>query len=158
MVIGSSGWDGKADRAFARPARHNRQLNVSIRADLGESSKYTVDRSRWEAILVAIELPVIGMSNGEILKAVILHKEKRAGCDARWFAGVRVAHRLHPWDEQGLSFPTAAWLDCVADAGEPAQGVVQALFSMGYEKSPLHSESPTAKHVFVYSLNMNSLN
>jgi len=36
MVIGSSGWNEKADRAFTRPALHNRQLNVSIRADFGE--------------------------------------------------------------------------------------------------------------------------
>ena len=109
-------------------------------------------------ILYAIELPVIEMIKSEILTAMIRHKEKCSDCISEWFAGVRFAPRLHPWDEEELSFPTKAWLGFLADTGEQAQGVAHSLFEMGYEKSPLHTESPTAKHVFVYSLNQESLN
>ena len=158
MVIGSLAWNGKADRAFTRSALHNRQLNVSIRAEFGELAKYTVDRSLPETIFYAIDLPVIKMFKSEMLAAMIRHKAKCSGCVSEWFAGVRFAPRLHPWDEQVLSFPTKAWLDFSADTGEQAQGVALSLFSMGYEKSPLHTESPTAKHVFVYSLNKEALN
>ena len=92
------------------------------------------------------------MKSTEILEAVIRHKEKYPDSVSAWFAGLRVAHRLHPWDERELSFPTNAWLDCSADSEEQAQGVARTLFAMGYEKSPLHTDSPVAKHVFVYSL------
>ena len=158
MVINSLERNEQADRAFTRPAIHNRQLNVSIRADPGELAKYTFDRSLREDIIYAIELPVIEMIDVDILTAMIRHKEKCSDCVSKWFAGVRAAHRLHPWDEQELSFPTKAWLDWSADSGEQAQGVAQTLFAIGYEKSPLHTESPTAKHVFVYSLIKGSLN
>jgi hypothetical protein len=158
MVIGRLDWNEKADRAFTRPAFHNRQLNVSIRADFGERAKSTVDRMLQSNTYYAIELPVIHMTESEILAAMIRHKEKCSGYVSEWFAGVRFAPRLHPWDEQELSFPTKAWLDLSADTGDQAQRVAYSLFSMGCEKSPLHTESPTAKHVFVYSLNKESLN
>jgi len=157
MVTGSLPWNEKAGRAFTRSALHNRQLNVSIRAEFGERAKYTVDRTVRVSIFHAIELPVIEMFKSQILAAIIQHKEKCSGV-AEWFAGVRFAPRLHPWNEQELSFSTKAWLDFSADTGEQAQGVTHSLFAMGYEKSPLHTESPTAKHVFVYSLNKESLN
>jgi len=158
MVIGSPDWNEKADRAFTRPALHNRQLNVSIRADFGVRVKYTVDRSAQAANIFAIELPVMEMNKSEILAAMVRHKVKCSGCASEWFAGVRFAPRLHPWDEQELFFPTKAWIDFAANTGEQAQRVAHSLFAMGYEKSPLHTESQTAKHVFVYSLNKESLN
>jgi len=158
MVIGSLESNEKADRAFTRSALHNRQLNVSIRAEFGERAKHTVDRSLRATIFDAIDLPVIEMSHSEILAAMIRHRQTAQGCVSEWFAGVRFAPRLHPWDQQELSFPTKAWLDFSADTGEQAQGVAHSLFAMGYEKSPLHTESTTAKHVFVYSLNKESLN
>jgi hypothetical protein len=157
MLIRSPDRNEQADRTLARSAfqnrKFNRQFNVSIRADSGELANYTIDRAFRKDISIAIELPVKDMNNCNILKAMTRHEVECSGCISKWFAGVRATHRLHPWDEQILSFPTKAWLDCSADSGELAQEVARTLFSMGYEKSPMHIESPTAKHVFVYSLN-----
>jgi len=159
MVIVSFNLSEQASRAFTRPALHtpltlhNGQLNVSIRADIGESPEYMVDSSYPEAKDSAIEVPVIMlMSSGEIMTAVVLHKGKFPASACVWFAGVRAARRLHPWDEQALPFQTKAWLDFPADSGGQAQRVARALFAMGCEQSPMHNSSPAAKHVFVYSL------
>ncbi len=157
-----------ADQAFAQSAAgsYSQHFNISIRAICGErnkskqiSLKIAIDKSCVSVFVYAIDmLTVVCMKCDAIIERINLHICSRSLLATQWFAGVRVRPRLHPWDEQELPFQTKAWLDVSADSGEQAQGVARILFAMGCEESPLHSISPTAKHVFVYSLSKESQN
>jgi hypothetical protein len=98
------------------------------------------------------------MIKDEIMAAIDEHRAACAGHFFSWFAGVQIAPRLHPWDEQELSFPIRVWLNLNANTGEEAQTIVQQLFTAGCAKSPLHSNLPTAKCVFVYALPLETTN
>ena len=155
MVIGSSGWNEKADRAFTRPAIHNRQLNVSIRADFGECAKYTVDKSIQATIVCVIELPVIEMKSTEILEALSRHKEN---AETLFLRGLLVfASRLDCIRGMDRSFFSNQGLArLVGRHGKPSSRSRSLSFRNGLQKSPLHTNLPTAKHVFVYSRNKES--
>jgi hypothetical protein len=152
MVICSLDWNEKADRAFARSAIHNTETKVSIRAEYtGERRKCNIDRSLGSIDKFAFGFRVIRSMDRElILSAIVKH---RICCPSvfQWLVGVRFAPRLHPWDEQELPFPTRAWLNLSANT-EEAQTIAEQLFSSGFAKSPIHTNEPTAKCVFVYAL------
>lgn len=155
---------GKADRACARSARafHNRPINISIRANTGERqtanqkrSIFAIDKFPRRHNCNAIDWSVVSM---DTLKALIVigRHLKRCEHSDQWYAGVRIASRRHPWDEQESSFPSKAWIDIPAETPEEAQKVLLKLFEIGCAKSPIQPNSPQARHVFAYLLNAES--
>lgn len=169
MLTDSTYRNKKADRAFTRSAHylHSWPLNISIRAKFGESTiasqkalNFTIDKWWVASNSFVIEWPAISyfsMSEMEKIAAIENHRSRCAGSLA-WFAGVRNAPRIHPWDEQELSFSTKAWIDIPTDTPEEAQIIAHKLFSLGFGKSPIHTASSSGKHVFAYAVNTESLN
>jgi hypothetical protein len=97
------------------------------------------------------------MSIDQILATVAEH-QAHSGPVSGWFVGVRFKSRLHPWDEQELPFPTRAWINLRADTGDEAQRAVERLLAIGYAKSSLHTDSPSARCVFAYHANKETPN
>ncbi len=161
MLSGRLKRKGRADRASARSAvsQHSWPVNISIRATIGDcsvlkqgSSDSAIDNSVNRDILYAIDWPaIISMSEIEIVAQIESHRKKCAG-DLEWFAGVRVAPRIHPWDEQELPFSTSAWIDLLSDTPEEAQRVARSLFALGWGRSPAHAYLSSGKHVFAYAV------
>ena len=160
---------GNADRALARSARllHSWPFNISIRAKFGETVVvkqnmliFTIDKW-WLAIYYCvIEWPAVYcilMSEMEKINAVEIHRKSCPG-SLEWFAGVRIAPRLHPWDGQEPPYSTKAWMDIRADTAQEAHKIAKKLFELGYGKSPIHTNSPSGEHVFAYAINNETFN
>ena len=111
-------------------------------------------------IILVIEWPAIAsksMSEMEKIAAIETHLDKYPGSLNR-FAGVRVAPRIHSWNEQEVPFSTKAWIDISCDTPEEAQRIAQRLFALGCGKSLIQTNSSIGKHVFGYADNSESLN
>lgn len=159
----------RADRVFARSAlfTHRWTVNISIRAIVGECTVdnhrgifFTIDKSRAAHNVFVIECPSIDietMNEADKISAIETHRSRCSG-SLRWFAGVRIAPRIHPWDEQELPFSTMAWIGIAADTHDEAQRIAQRLFDLGCGRSPIHTASGLGKHVFAYALNEEYLN
>jgi|GEM_PF-6043154 len=128
------------------------KLNISIRTDFlayVQNLKLTDVPDK----LFVSPLSLYVMNDFEIFASIIRHQDKIHNLSSQWLIGVRFASRVHPWDEEELALPSNAWFGVQADTSDQAQRVVRLLLAVGFEKSPLHTESLKARHVFVYSQN-----
>ena len=161
--------DEKADRTLVRSAisAHRRPINISIRAKkFGELTRakqkkviQAIDIWLNRSILIVIKWPAMGniMTAAEVIAIIEFHRRKCPG-SLRWFAGIYIAPRIHPWDEQEHPFPTKAWIGITIATSEEAQTIVQKLFQLGYGESPINTNKSSAKHIFAYAMNKESLN
>ena len=163
MVIKQSTFNAKAYRAFARSAIHSEHLNISIRAVFGERdpSHHKLGKMRlttwtvWQLYIAIDMLAIETMQTDEMVQLVTRHIRSNAPSATRWFVGIRVKPRLHPWDQGEFSFPTSHWLDLWADSPIEARAAVQRLLRLGLAKPHEGESSPNADHVFAYALNQN---
>ncbi|HEY5893941.1 MAG TPA: hypothetical protein VIT91_11985 [Chthoniobacterales bacterium] len=151
-----------ANRANARSAIRldNRPINISIRANPGEGTLQNGDHSVIDKFsrsvhYFAIEWPVKSMFEEDAISAIEAHR-KKCPESLSWFAGVRSARRIHPHDEHEVHFLTNAWIDVSVDTPDGAQRVARRLLQLGCVQSPIHTDSPSARHVFAYALNEES--
>ena len=97
------------------------------------------------------------MTAAKVIAIIEFHRGKCPE-SLRWFAGVYIAPRIHPWDEKELPFPTKAWIDIPIATSEEAQMIAQELFQLGYDESPINMNKSSATHIFAYAMNEESLN
>ena len=150
-----------ADQTLIRSARslHSKTLKISIRARGDTQGKHkkavlAIDKfieQDYSCVLERYAIVCCFMNEFETLVAVEEHRNRCTG-SLQWFAGVHFAPRIHPWDEQELSFPTMAWIEVEADSPVEAQRAAEALFARGFGVSPVHTNAPSASHVFAYVL------
>lgn len=72
-----------------------------------------------------------------------------------WYVGTRAQRRIHPYDEQHLSFSTCGWVSYDMEKPDDAAAVVRELISRGAAKLHFPAKSNGA-NVFAYLIKDNS--
>jgi hypothetical protein len=93
------------------------------------------------------------MNKHSIIEKMKTHFQTHSHVNEIWFSGVRRFQRIHPWDEEELSFATRCWIDFEADSPAEANSAFHELIDLGLTQRHSTNISPNGTHVFAYALN-----
>jgi hypothetical protein len=150
-------------RLLSQPASYSgNQFYVSIRTVVGDSTtlkqnlKKTIDNILNGRYYIAIKLiAAIKMCKDAIIEQLKSHIQSHSHTCNIWFSGLRRICRIHPWDEQELSFPTHAWIDFEADSPVEANLAFEKLVETGLARRHPYDIPLNATHVFAYASKRN---